>query len=210
MPTVSGTVELTPGKTYRWGVCAAGQISNDFTNCLNKLSHRTEVVAIAARNKARAEDFATRHKIKKVYGSYEELFQDDEIDICYIGAIHTEHCRLAVAALEAGKHVVVEKPLGMNSYEVETMIAAAKKANRLLLEGLWTRFFPVCREVRDLIRGGAIGNIKNVNADFGIVIPREVERLWNLELGGGALLDLGIYPVAAVLDFLLCDEAGGE
>lgn len=205
-----GTAALVAGKTYRWGVCAAGNISNDFTNCLNKLSHRTEVVAIAARNKTRAEGFAQRHKIKKVYGAYEELFQDDEVDIVYVGAIHTEHCRLAIAALEAGKHVVVEKPLGMNLKEVDQMQAAAKKAGKLLLEGLWTRFFPVVREVREVIRSGAIGSVKNVTADFGIVISREVERIWKLEMGGGGLLDLGVYPIAAVLDFLLCDEAGED
>eukprot|EP00392_Amoebophrya_sp_AT5.2_P001514 g1516.t1 len=135
------------------------------------------------------------------YGSYSELFADPSIDIVYVGAIHPMHKKLVLEALRAKKHVLCEKPMGMNLEEVETMQRVAAENNCLLQEAVWTRFTPLTRRVRDLVvTQKVLGDVKFIQGDFGVAFPRSVKRIWDLEMGGGALLDIGIYP----LQFLSC------
>uniref|UniRef100_A0A8C7STZ7 Trans-1,2-dihydrobenzene-1,2-diol dehydrogenase n=1 Tax=Oncorhynchus mykiss TaxID=8022 RepID=A0A8C7STZ7_ONCMY len=183
----------------RWGLCGAGKISHDFSVAMKTLPPGDhQIVAVAARSLERAREFAKKHSIPKAYGSYEELASDPEIDMVYLGVLHTEHWRLGLLVLHAGKNMLCEKPFAMNSREVGDLIAASKKSNVFLMEAIWSRCFPLHREVRRLLAEDAIGDVKLVKASFGspqLHIPRSVEK----ELGGGALLDIGVYTLQFVL-----------
>ncbi|XP_036418793.1 trans-1,2-dihydrobenzene-1,2-diol dehydrogenase-like isoform X1 [Colossoma macropomum] len=183
----------------RWGICSAGKISHDFVVALKTLSTEDhQVTAVAARELRQAQEFADKHGIPKVYGSYEELSIDPEIDVVYVGTIHPHHLRVGQLFMNAGKNVLIEKPLAMNAKEVKELVATAKKNKVFLMEALWTRFFPVSVEVRELLSHGDVGEVRMVRADLGAPlthIPRLVEK----ELGGGALLDIGVYCLQFVL-----------
>lgn len=183
----------------RWGICSAGKISHDFTVSLKTLPPDDhQVVAVAARNPKRAEEFAQKHCIPKAYSSYEELARDPDVDVVYMGTIHPHHHPVGIVFLTAKKNVLCEKPLAMNLREVKELLAAAKANNVFLMEAVWTRFFPVSVEISRLLAQEAVGEVKLVRADFGAClrnIPRAVEK----ELGGGALLDIGIYCLQFVL-----------
>ena len=179
----------------RWGILGCGKISNDFVNGLKSVPD-AKVEACAARSESSAKSFGEKHGIVKCFDSYETLCQDSNVDIVYIGTIHTKHYEHAKLALSNGKHVLVEKPMAMNLTQATDLVNFAREKQLFLMEGMWTRFFPIVRKARELISQGAIGEIVAVNADFGVSIGKHVERLWKNDLGGGALLDLGIYPVA--------------
>ncbi|KAL2088837.1 hypothetical protein ACEWY4_015736 [Coilia grayii] len=183
----------------RWGICAAGLISHDFTVALKSLPPEDhQVVAVAARSLERAQEFAQKHKIPRAYGSYEELANDPEIDVVYVGTIHPKHRPVSLLFMNTKKNVLCEKPLAMNLREVQEMVAAAKVNNVFFMEAVWTRFFPASLEISRLLAQGEVGEVKMVRADFGVSIahiPRSVEK----ELGGGALLDIGIYCLQFVL-----------
>jgi dihydrodiol dehydrogenase / D-xylose 1-dehydrogenase (NADP) len=152
--------------------------------------------ACAARSLSSAQDFAKAHGVATAYGSYEELCKDPAVDIVYVGTLHTSHAEHAQLALAHGKHVVVEKPMAMNAREAAATIALAREKKLFFLEGMWTRFFPAVRHVRALLEQSAIGEVQNVNADMGFVFDKDNDRVWKRSMGGGALLDIGIYPLA--------------
>uniref|UniRef100_A0A3Q2Q2B7 Trans-1,2-dihydrobenzene-1,2-diol dehydrogenase n=1 Tax=Fundulus heteroclitus TaxID=8078 RepID=A0A3Q2Q2B7_FUNHE len=183
----------------RWGLCGAGKISHDFSVAMKTLpAEDHQIAAIASRSRERAKEFAKNHSIPKVYGSYEELARDPNIDVVYLGVLHTEHWRVGLLFLKAGKNVLCEKPFAMNSRQVKDLVEAAKKNNVFLMEAIWSRCFPVHAEVRKLLAEEAVGEVKLVKAYFGspqLHIPRSVEK----ELGGGALLDIGVYCLQFVL-----------
>ncbi|XP_028299058.1 dihydrodiol dehydrogenase, tandem duplicate 1 [Gouania willdenowi] len=183
----------------RWGLCGAGKISHDFSVAMKTLSPGDhQIRAIASRSLERAQDFAKKHGVPKAYGSYEELANDPDIDVVHLGVLHTEHWQVGLLLLEAGKNVLCEKPFAMNSRQVKDLVAAAKKNNVFLMEAIWSRCFPVHAEVRRQLAEEAVGEVKLVKAYFGspqLHIPRAVER----ELGGGALLDIGVYCLQFVL-----------
>ncbi|KAM9860935.1 trans-1,2-dihydrobenzene-1,2-diol dehydrogenase-like [Aulostomus maculatus] len=185
--------------TTRWGLCGAGKISHDFSVAMKTLpAGDHQIAVIASRSLQRATEFAKKHSIPKAYGSYEELANDPDIDVVYLGVLHTEHWRVGLLFLKAGKNVLCEKPFAMNSRQVQDLVAAAKENNVFLMEAIWSRCFPVHAEVRRLLAKEAIGEVKLVKADFGspqLHIPRSVEK----ELGGGALLDIGVYCLQFVL-----------
>ncbi|XP_055519140.1 LOW QUALITY PROTEIN: trans-1,2-dihydrobenzene-1,2-diol dehydrogenase-like [Leucoraja erinacea] len=177
----------------RWGICSAGRICHDFMVALKTLPDTDhQAVAVASRDSSRARDFAKRHQIPKCYGSYQELANDPNVDIVYVGTINPQHLKVALLMLQAGKNVLCEKPMAMNLKEVQQLISAARKCDLFLMEGLWTRFFPVSHKIRSLLSINNVGEIKMVRAEFGtwmLGTPRLVEK----ELGGGVLLDIGCY-----------------
>ncbi|XP_008308606.1 trans-1,2-dihydrobenzene-1,2-diol dehydrogenase-like [Cynoglossus semilaevis] len=183
----------------RWGLCGAGKISHDFSVAMKTLPPGDHQIAvIAARSLERAKEFAKKHGIPKAYGSYEELAKDPDIDVVYVGVLHTEHWRVGLLFLNAGKNVLCEKPFAMNARQVKELVAAAKKNNVFLMEAIWSRCFPVYSEVRRLLTEAAVGEVKLVKAYFGspqLHIPRSVKK----ELGGGALLDIGVYCLQFIL-----------
>jgi len=182
--------------TIRWGLLAAGGIAETFALALQE-AEGAELVAVGSRDQVRATNFADRFAIPHAHGSYAELAADPDVDAVYVATPHTFHARDTILCLEQGKHVLCEKPFAVNSEEARRMIAAARSADRLLMEAMWTRFLPSVISLREQLAAGAIGEVRLLQADFGIQPPFDAEgRLFNAELAGGALLDLGVYAVS--------------
>jgi predicted dehydrogenase len=189
-------LKLKMENKIRWGILGPGRIAHSFAKDL-RLTQTSELVAVASRNLDRASDFAKEYDAKYAYGSYEELFNSTEVDVIYIATPHTQHSALAIAAMEHGKHVLCEKPMGVNTGEVTKMIAAAQRNKVFLMEALWSRFNPSIRKIKELVDLKKIGVISYLQADFAFyALDREEEgRLLNPALAGGSLLDIGIYPI---------------
>jgi predicted dehydrogenase len=180
--------------TYRWGIAGPGGIAARFAGVFS-LVERAELAAVASRSRARADSFADRYGIPVRHGSYEDLADDPEVDIVYIATPHARHAADAINFLEAGKHVLCEKPLALNAIQARAMATAARENDRFLMEAMWSRFLPAYRTLVAVIEAGTIGEPLVVEADFGFRMPVMAEhRLFDPGLGGGALLDLGIYP----------------
>ncbi|XP_062840201.1 trans-1,2-dihydrobenzene-1,2-diol dehydrogenase [Anolis carolinensis] len=178
----------------RWGICSAGKISHDFLEALRTLpAEDHKVVAVASHDLHRAQEFAKMHDIPKAYGSYEELAHDSSIDVIYIGVIPPYHLSATLLFIEAGKNVLCEKPFGMNAAEVKTMVKAAQEKNVFLMEAFWTRFFPASEKMHSLLKQRAIGDVVVLHAEIGSLpsVPWGAQK----ELGGGALLAVGLYCV---------------
>jgi len=183
-------------KNIRWGILGPGNIAHSFANDL-KLVDGGHIAAVASRNKNRAQAFAEEYGAKEYFGTYEELFESKNVDVIYIATPHTGHAKWAIKAMESKKHVLCEKPMGIDADEVKTMITSAKKNQVFLMEALWSRFNPSIEKVKELIDEGIIGDVSYLNASFGFyALDREEDgRLLNPDLGGGSLLDIGIYPI---------------
>ena len=156
---------------------------------------RTEVVGIAARDPARAKEFASTHDIAKAYASYDALIDDPETDLVYVATPPTLHAAVAIKALRAGKHVLVEKPFAANAREAAEIIAAAKPGRRVF-EAFHYRHHALWHRIVEITRGGELGQIQRIEAAFHVPIAKVPEEFrWNASLGGGALMDLGCYPL---------------
>lgn len=187
----------------RWGIAGCGKISSDFVNALVSNTDPTEhkVVAAAARGLAAAQDFSRTFSIANAVEGYEGLFTRTDVDVIYVGVIHPYHLQVVKAALEAGKPVLCEKPLGMNVREAEEMIRVAKDKGVFLMEAVWSRFTPAYAKVRQLICDEkAIGEVRAVQSSFGEAVDNaEESRICKKSLGGGTMLDLGVYNVNLIL-----------
>lgn len=186
----------------RWGILGTGRIAKAYAEGL-KNTRNGKLVAIASRNRETAELFAQEWEIENAYCSYEELAKSPLIDAVYVATPHTEHAKNAILCMNAGKAVLCEKPIAVNAKEVAKMISAARQNNVLLMEGMWSRFPPLMDEVRRMIAEKEIGEIRTIHADFGFrpEVKEPNSRLFNPELAGGSLLDVGIYPIS--LSFML-------
>ncbi|MFD7867567.1 Gfo/Idh/MocA family protein [Streptomyces sp. NPDC057682] len=183
-------------RTVRWGVLATGGIAATFTADLLAMPG-AEVVAVASRTEASAQAFAERFGIPRAYGSWAELVADADVDVVYVATPHSAHRAAAGLALEAGKHVLCEKAFTLNAREARELVDLARERGLFLMEAMWTYCNPVIRRMTELVRDGAIGEIRTVQADFGFAAELDAgHRLRNPALGGGALLDLGVYPVS--------------
>ncbi|MFX0558039.1 Gfo/Idh/MocA family protein [Maribacter sp. CXY002] len=186
----------------RWGIVGAGKIAHTFSKDL-ALVDDGRLTAVASRSFDKAREFADEYSAEHAFGSYEDLFKSGTVDVVYIATPHTGHADLAIQAMEAGIHVLCEKPLGVNKTEVVAMLAAAKKNGVFLMEALWTRFNPTIKAVKELVNSGEIGEVGHLYSDFAFyALDRDVNgRLLNPALAGGSLLDIGIYPI--FLSYLL-------
>ncbi len=172
-----------------------GGIARTFTSDLRHLGH--EVAAVGSRAKETAEEFAGRFGIERAYASYEALAADDRVDVVYVATPHNFHHAAARLCLEAGRAVLVEKPLTTNAADAEDLAALARDRGLFAMEAMWTRFNPLVVRLRELVTDGAIGDVTAVYADFAEAVGFDPEhRLWSPGLAGGALLDLGVYPVS--------------
>src|SRR5680860_376801 len=180
----------------RWGIVGPGHIAHSFAKDL-KLVEDGELTAVASRSLDRANEFADEYGAEHRFGSYRELFESDVVDVLYIATPHTSHCELTIEALNHGKAVLCEKPMGIDADQVKKMIVAAKKNGVFLMEALWSRFNPSIVKVKELIEDGKIGDVAYLNANFGFygLDRNEDGRLLNTDLAGGSLLDIGIYPI---------------
>jgi dihydrodiol dehydrogenase / D-xylose 1-dehydrogenase (NADP) len=183
-------------KIIRWGIIGAGNISTKFAVALSAIEG-IEIVAIASRNQEKADQFAEQFHIKKAYSSYEELAKDPEIDVVYIGTPHTEHRANSELCIRNKKAVLCEKPFTLNQQDTEYLIALAKEYDVFLMEAMWTKFMPVTNTVKRWLQEKAVGEVKYFDITFGYDGGYDVNgRLLNPELAGGALLDVGIYPIS--------------
>ncbi|MFB7373238.1 Gfo/Idh/MocA family protein [Streptomyces sp. NPDC056222] len=186
----------TSGKTVRWGVLATGGIAARFTTDLLTMEG-AEVVAVASRTEASAKAFADRFGIPRAYGEWAALTSDPDVDVVYVATPHHAHRAAAGLALEAGKAVLCEKAFTLNAGEAEELVALARERDLFLMEAMWMYCNPLIRRIRELIADGAIGEVRTVQADFGLAGPFAADhRLRDPAVGGGALLDLGVYPVS--------------
>ena len=180
----------------RWGIVSAGNIAGTFARDMAHAGN-ARVVAVAARRGDAAARFADAHAIPRAYEGYEALFGDPDIDAVYVATPHTLHLEHTLAALDAGKAVLCEKPVTVNAAQFEAMRAAAATADRYLMEAMWTWFLPAIVKAKAWVDAGRIGELRHIKADFGYPIPYDPElRQYNAELAGGCLLEMGVYPVA--------------
>ncbi len=186
----------------RWGVIAPGGIAHKLADAVRDFTAGA-VVAVGSRDGGRAQEFARQHGIPRSYAGYEQLVRDDEVEAVYVASPHSGHRDHALLAIEAGKHVLIEKALARNGAEVEEIFAAAAAKGVFVMEAMWTRHLPHIAWVREKIAAGAVGEIVTVTADHGQALDLPAEhRLKNPDLAGGAILDLGVYPVSFVVDLL--------
>ncbi len=183
-------------KPIRWGIIGTGMIAGIFAEGLGKASRSTKQ-AVGSRSQAKASAFAAKYGFPKAHGSYEALFADPEVDAVYISTPHTNHHAETLAALRAGKHVLVEKPMAVMVAEAEEMVAAAKKAGKVLLEAFMYRTHPQTRKIESLLKSGAIGVVRTVRSCFTFGLGDSPNIRLDPKLRGGALFDVGCYCINA-------------
>jgi predicted dehydrogenase len=193
---------LPEDRPVGWGILATGKIATAFTKNLALLDE-CRLAAVGARRQESADAFAAEHGVDKAYGDYRALVEDPAVDVVYVAtphALHREHVELA---FEAGKPVLCEKALTLNATDAEHLVALARERNVFLMEAMWMRCNPVVRRMQQLVASGALGEVRQVRADIGFVVDKPpTDRLLDPRLGGGALLDMGIYPLTFASLFL--------
>ncbi|MFC4721608.1 Gfo/Idh/MocA family protein [Geojedonia litorea] len=189
-------------KQIKWGIIGLGKIAHKFAQDLNTISN-CELYAVASRSQMKADEFATKFQAKKAYNSYSDLAEDPEINAVYIATPHAFHKEHSLLCLNKGIAVLCEKPFAMNLEEVSEMISVAKAEKVLLMEALWTAFLPHFQHSLKILKEKTLGDITSLEADFGFSRPfDDNSRLFKKSLGGGSLLDIGIYPIFATLSIL--------
>ena len=185
------------GRSIRWGICGTGRIANDFAAALTFVDD-AELVAVASHEGTRAEQFARDHEATRHHVGYESLAADEDVDVVYVATTQNRHVDDTLLFLGAGKHVLCEKPFALSLPDAQRMIEGAVASGRFLMEALWSRFLPSYVALKKLLDDGAIGEVLHVDANLGFRVPDEKidgHRLFDPARGGGALLDLGVYPV---------------
>jgi predicted dehydrogenase len=189
-------------RPVRWGILSTGGIATSFVNDLRLLPD-AEVAAVGSRSTGAAEAFAARHEIPRAYGSWPDLAADPDVDVVYVATPHSGHYAATQECLSAGKAVLCEKPFTLDRATSADLIDQARKRGVFLMEAMWTRCNPAVLRAQELVADGAIGEVTTVIADFGVAGPFPPEhRMRAKALGGGALLDLGVYPVTIAHLFL--------
>ena len=188
-------------RPLRWGIAGPGRIADimaaEFAHVQNG-----ELVAVGSRSLDRAQAFAQRHGIAEAYGSYDELMAAD-LDAIYLATPHAQHTELALAAIEAGKALLVEKSFTTSVADTERIVAAARAKDVFVMEAMWTRFLPAVARLRALVADGSLGQVRAVQGDlFAFRDYDPADRLFNAELGGGAVFDLGVYVISFAQQFL--------
>ncbi len=179
----------------KWGFAGYGRIARKFEEGLNHIGH--DIAAIASRSGASEVTEGIT-----AYHNYDDLMNDSEVDIVYVSTTHNTHAQLAIAALEAGKHVLCEKPMATSAEDVKKMIQVAKANNRFLMEAIWSRYLPGYQKAVALAKDGTIGDALQISANFGFKMNPDApkERLLDPSLAAGAIWDVGIYPISLAQD----------
>ncbi|TNC17563.1 Gfo/Idh/MocA family oxidoreductase [Georgenia sp. 311] len=204
LPAAPDPLDAPP---LRWGILGAGGIARSFAHQVPTFSSG-EVVAVGSRDGARAAAFAAEFGIRRSHAGYDDLVADDDVDAVYVATPHSEHRAQALLAIEAGKHVLVEKAFTRSAAEAREVFHAARDRGVFVMEAMWTRFLPHMIAIRHLVRSGALGEVVSLYADHGQRLDRDPGgRLLNRDLAGGALLDLGVYTVSLAHDLLGTPDA---
>ena len=189
-------------RIIKWGILGCGKIARKFAADLT-LVKDAKLVAVGAREQETATIFAKEFAVSNVHGNYESLVKDAEVDVIYVATPHALHHEHVILCLTNNKAVLCEKAFSINLREAKEMVALARSKNIFLMEAFWTRFLPHYQKVKDLIAQGNVGNIKYIYAEFGFKpTPPISQRIYDPTLGGGSLLDIGVYPVFLALDVL--------
>jgi len=193
---------MIDSRIVRWGIIGPGRIASQVINDFPYVAG-AEALAVASRSIERAQAFATDHGLARAYGSYAEIMSDQDVDAVYIATPHPQHYAIALAAIAAGKAALVEKTFTATVAGAEEIITAARQEQVFVMEAMWTRFQPATVTARSLIDDGAIGQVRQVQADLGVDRPYDpADRLFDPAQGGGAMLDLGVYVVSFAQYFL--------
>jgi predicted dehydrogenase len=180
----------------RWGVVGPRRIAEKVVEDFAVVD-RAGVVAVASRSIDRARAFAERHGIERAHGSYADVLADAEVDVLYVATPHPQHHAIALAALRAGKALLIEKAFTATTAGATEIVDLARETGVFVMEAMWTRFQPAVAALRELVAEGAIGEVRSVQADLGVSREYDpADRLFDLAQGGGALLDLGVYVVS--------------
>lgn len=184
------------------GIIGTGKIAGKFAEAVNR-AEGARLYGVASRTFSRARTFAEKYNTTVWYGSYDELLKDDKVELIYVATPHVFHKENTMSALNAGKGVLCEKPFALSARDAAEMIALAEEKGLFLAEAMWTRFFPAVKKVKEILESGVLGEIVTFQADLSYSFPFDSEsRIYNKSLGGGALLDLGIYPLSIMHYFL--------
>jgi len=182
-------------KKLRWGVISTSNIGRAAVNPAIQASSNGELLAVASRDEATAQAFAEKAGIPQYYGNYEALLEDERIEAVYNPLPNSLHKEWTIRAAEKGKHILCEKPLALDATECREMEAAASANGVKLLEAFMYRFHPRTEKVLEMVREGAVGDLKQIRSTFTFLLTTPENIRWDPELGGGALMDVGCYCV---------------
>jgi D-xylose 1-dehydrogenase (NADP+, D-xylono-1,5-lactone-forming) len=182
-------------KILNWGLLSTARINRSLIPPL-QVSKRNHLLAVGSRSQENADAYAKEHRIQRAYGSYEALLADPEIDVIYIPLPNHLHAEWTIKAMEAGKHVLCEKPLALSVDEVDAIKSAARRHGRVVAEAFMYRHHPQTLKVQELVRSGSLGTLKLIRGSFTFVISRDGDVRLNPEMGGGSIWDVGCYPIS--------------
>ena len=188
-------------RQLRWAVIGTGAIANQMATVFEEAGRR--LFGVANRTIKNGEAFAIKYGVERVYKSYEELYADPDVDIVYVATPHNTHYDFIKASLLAGKHVLAEKAITLNSSQLEELAALAEEKGLVLAEAQTIWHMPLYKKLWNMKDGGELGRVQVITANFGSFKNYDMEnRFFNMALGGGALLDIGAYALSAVMSFL--------
>jgi len=186
---------IMPNKVLKWGLLSTARINRALIPPL-RASSRNQLAAVASRTQESADRYAREWKIARAHGSYEALLADPEIDVVYNPLPNHLHAEWTIKAVEAGKHVLCEKPLALNVEEVDAIQSAARKHGRVVTEAFMYRHHPQTLRVQEMVKNGSIGTIKLIRGSFTYVLSREADVRLDPAMGGGSIWDVGCYPIS--------------
>lgn len=190
-------------KKLNWAVLGTGVIANEMAQALQRMGKK--LYAVGNRTYEKAVDFAEKYQITKVYKNYDEMFTDPKVDIIYITTPHNTHIQFLRKALEHGKHVLCEKSITLNSSELDEAIKLADKNRVILAEAMTIWHMPLYKKLWKLVEDGQLGKVQMIQLNFGSFKEYDMKnRFFNMELAGGALLDIGVYALSLARSFMTC------
>lgn len=182
-------------QVVQWGVLGFARIARNSVIPAIQRSHNGNVVALASRDPAKLAEAGKEFVIPNTYTRYEDVLTDSKVQAVYIPLPNSQHCEWAIKAMEAGKHVLCEKPLALNAADARRMVDAARASGRILMEAFMYRYSDRTRQVEAVLKSGKLGEIRHINASFRFLLNRANTIKIQPELGGGALYDVGCYPI---------------
>lgn len=177
----------------KFAILAPGNIARSMAEAVAGIE-KIERYAVASRDYGRADNFARQWGFEKAYGSYQEMAEDPQVELVYVASPHSHHYEHAKMCLMHGKHVLVEKAFTVNARQAEELVQLSREKGLLLAEAIWTRYMPSRKMIDEILESGVLGTVTSLTANLGYVLPH-VDRMQNPLLAGGALLDLGVYPI---------------
>lgn len=192
---------MDKNRDLNWAVLGTGVIANEMAQALVKMNKR--LYAVANRTHQKALDFAERYGVQKVYDQIDEVFEDEAVDIIYITSPHNTHYEFMKKALEHGKHLLVEKSITLNSRELDEMIALAAEKKLVLAEAMTIWHMPIYKKLWEIVQSGQLGKVQIITMNFGSFKEYNMSnRFFNMNLAGGAMLDIGVYALSIVRSFM--------